>query len=341
MPLNGAAPTAGEVFDEMAGSGGSNNATAEFVSLLDTNTVDIDQAPFAAFDYNETEGGVDDHGGEEEVEEIDEGAYEQSQTKSEKSQRSKNYTILEDQILIRAWSAGSLDACTGTSQTTKRYWQRIEDQYFRMMAKYPNRTPCTFQSLQGCWDVIEPICSRLAACLEQARNAPPSGTVESDYDKIGQHRYKDMEASEGKFFKLENCWDLLKECEKWELIDKESPPKRGSLTNMDEDEDDDGPRNLNKPDVDKKTKEKMKREHESSSLREKIDVIVQSNDLMLLKSLEIKKELVEKKARKKQKNGSCSRKRGGAKRPLRREEHAPLKTKPCPSCSPKRTRSSQ
>ena len=56
-----------------------------------------------------------------------------------------------------------------------------------------------------------------------------------------------MEASESKNFKLENCWELLQKCEKWKLIDKESPPKTGSLTNMDEDEDDDGPRNLNKP----------------------------------------------------------------------------------------------
>ena len=93
---------------------------------------------------------------------------------------------------------------------------------------------------------------------------------------------------------------MLQKCEKWKLIDKESPPKRGSLTNMDEDEDDDGPRNLHKPDDDKKTKEKMKRKQESSSLREKIDAMVQSNELMLLKSLEIKKELAEKKARKKQ-----------------------------------------
>ena len=42
---------------------------------------------------------------------------------------------------------------------------------------------------------------------------------------------------------------------------------------MDEDEDDDGPRNLNKPDGDKKTKEKMKREQEASSLRKKIDAM--------------------------------------------------------------------
>ena len=49
-----------------------------------------------------------------------------------------------------------------------------------------------------------------------------------------------------------------------------------SLKNMDKDEDDDGPRNLNKPDGDKKTKEKIKREHEASSLRDKIDAMVQS-----------------------------------------------------------------
>ena len=75
---------------------------------------------------------------------------------------------------------------------------------------------------------------------------------------IAQHRYKDIEASEGKFFKLEHCWELLQKCEKWKLIDKESPPKRGSLTNMDEDEDDDGPRNLTKPDGARKTKEKRR-----------------------------------------------------------------------------------
>ncbi|KAE8819172.1 Lactation elevated protein 1 [Hordeum vulgare] len=90
-------------------------------------------------------------------------------------------------------------------------------------------------------------------------------------DKLAQQQYKDLEASVGNFYKLEHCWDMLKDRENWTLIDKESPSKRGSLTNMDEDEDDDGPRNLNKPDGDKKTKEKIKREHEASSLRDKID----------------------------------------------------------------------
>ena len=119
------------------------------MNLLDTNAVDIDQAPFEPFEYSETEAGVDDHGCADELEEIKAEAFEQSQAKTRKSIRSKNYTILEDQALIQAWSVVSLDACTGTSQTAKRYWQRIEDQYFRIMKNYPNRTPRTFRSLQG------------------------------------------------------------------------------------------------------------------------------------------------------------------------------------------------
>ncbi|KAE8806594.1 Lactation elevated protein 1 [Hordeum vulgare] len=114
--------------------------------------------------------------------------------------------------------------------------------------------------------------------------------MESDNEKIAQRRYKDMEASKGKKIKLEHCWEMLKDCDKWKLIDTESPPKRGSLLNMDEDEDNDGPRNLNKPDGDKKAKEQNKREHEASSLRDKIYAMVQSNELMLAKYLEAKIE---------------------------------------------------
>ncbi|KAE8785740.1 putative galacturonosyltransferase 14 [Hordeum vulgare] len=138
---------------------GSNNATTKFMNMLDTNAVDIDQASFEPFNYNETDGGVDDHGAADELEEIEAEAFEQSQAKGGKSQRSKNYTILRDQALIQAWSAVSLDACTGVSQTAKRYWQRIEDQYFRIMKKYPNRTARTFRSLQGRWENIKPMCN--------------------------------------------------------------------------------------------------------------------------------------------------------------------------------------
>ena len=85
------------------------------------------------------------------------------------------------------------------------------------------------------------------------------------------------------------------------MIEKESPPKRGALTKMDDDdEDEDGPRNKNKPDGNKKAKDKIKREVEASSLRDKIDHMVKSNEALAIKTLEEKKELVEKKAQEKQ-----------------------------------------
>ncbi|KAE8780574.1 galacturonosyltransferase 14 [Hordeum vulgare] len=84
MPFNDGAPPTREVFDEMAGSGGSNNATTEFLSMLDTNVVDIDQASFEPFDYNEMDDDVDDHGAADELDEIEAEAFEKSQAKSGK-----------------------------------------------------------------------------------------------------------------------------------------------------------------------------------------------------------------------------------------------------------------
>lgn len=75
---------------------------------------------------------------------------------------------------------------------------------------------------------------------------------------------------------------------------------------MDEDdEEDDGPRNLNNPDGDKKTKEKIKREREASTLRDKIDSMLQSNEVLLAKSLDAKIEMAEKKSREKQEDVNC------------------------------------
>ena len=132
---------------------------------------------------------------------------------------------------------------------------------------------------------------------------------------------------------------MLQKCDKWKLIDKESPPKRGSLTNMDEDEDDDGPRNLHKPDGDKKTKEKMKREQEASSLREKIDAMVQSNEAMLLKLLEIKKELAKKKAKEKQEKWQILKEEGLCKAGIEERRARAAENKSMSCCSPKRIRS--
>ncbi|KAE8780546.1 Lactation elevated protein 1 [Hordeum vulgare] len=59
------------------------------------------------------------------------------------------------------------------------------------------------------------------------------------------------------------------------------------------DDDDDGRRNENKPDGNKKAKEKIKRGSEASRLHGKIDTMVQLNEVLVIKTLKTKKELAE------------------------------------------------
>ncbi|KAE8792694.1 Lactation elevated protein 1 [Hordeum vulgare] len=253
-----------------ATSNGFHNATAEFVHLLHDNTVGIEQALVGYYGYNVSNGDVHDHTKEKDgIMKVDKATFDQKQAKN--GARSKNYTPLEDQIFIKAWEVVSLDATISTDQT-------------------------------GRWDIIKPVCSRWIACSQQVRNAPPSGTVESYYEKNTRERYKDMEASCGRSFNLEHCWKLLQHSQKWKLIEKKkSPLKKVPLTEMDDDEEvDDSPRNKNKTHEDNKAMNKIKRESEASSLGDKIDIMMQPNKVLVIKTLEMKKKLAEKKAQEKQ-----------------------------------------
>ena len=106
--------------------------------------------------------------------------------------------------------------------------------------------------------------------------------------------------SKGKSFAFEHCWVLLKNSEKWKVRDKEAPPKRGAFTVLDDDEDDEGGRNKGRPDGNKKAKENMKMDSEASSLRDKIDHMVKSNELMVTMTIEAKKELAMKRSQEKE-----------------------------------------
>ncbi|XP_048550715.1 uncharacterized protein LOC125530352 [Triticum urartu] len=180
-------------------------ASSDYAALLEVNAVNNENAPLEDYVYDKMDGGV--HGGgdeEDELQEIEGEVFEASQTATY-SKRSKSYTQIEDEVLIRAWEAVSLDAIHGTDQTGKRYWQMIEDKFFRLMPRNVEPTPRTYRPLQGGWDVIKAAVSRWCGCLEQVYNAPPGGTNEADWDKIAAARYRDMPASRGQPFAFEHC----------------------------------------------------------------------------------------------------------------------------------------
>ena len=114
--------------------------------MLNEVAVNVDEVPLGHFGYNETDGGVDVGGDDEEVEEV----YESSQ--GIKRSRAVNYTAAEDEALIMAWESISLDSIHGADQTGKWYWQRVEDKFFKLMSCNGTTVPRTYRALQVCWE---------------------------------------------------------------------------------------------------------------------------------------------------------------------------------------------
>ncbi|XBI88500.1 hypothetical protein VPH35_026465 [Triticum aestivum] len=316
-------PAAHEMFEEMT-------TPSSFMDLLQNTKVDLGALPLEPFrvgdDLEEKEEDEEDEGDdEEEVAEIGEEAFSAA---SRPHARSTNYTEAEDVLFVRAWAAVGMDATTGTDQTGKRYWQRIEDVYCRIKPKNSGFIHRTFRSLQGRWELIKPACAHWSAAMYQVRDAPPSGTVESDYDTIAGMRYKEMAASKGKPFPFKHVWSILQTRDKWKLRDQETAPKKSAMLRMDDSEDEEE-RNLEKPKGNKKGKLRLKMEEEASSLREKMDHMMKAREELTTKTLETKLLITEKK--KEVKLAQVEAKREETKRKAELEERM-IKLKEAKAC---------
>ena len=84
----------------------------------------------------------------------------------------------------------------------------------------------------------------------------------------------------------------MKDSEKWSLRDNESPPKKGSLVNLEDDDEEDEPpkggRNKGKPDGNNKEKERIKRTSEAVLMRDQMSAIFKAKEKIFAKHLETK-----------------------------------------------------
>jgi hypothetical protein len=179
--------------------------------MLNDAFVDIDSPPLADYDdYNDDmeEGLEGDEFGEDkdaigkdegDLQEIEEGAFDGAVAKAKgRAIRISNYTEFDDVILTKAWEAVSMDVVTGTDETGKRYWQHIEDKFFKLMPPLSSTPTRSYHSHQGRWDSIKTVCNQWAGCIEAVRNSPPSGTNAGDLD--AQTRYREIPGLKGKPF---------------------------------------------------------------------------------------------------------------------------------------------
>ncbi|KAM0895252.1 hypothetical protein ACQ4PT_023970 [Festuca glaucescens] len=274
---------------------GSRGALASFVNMLESSAVDIESSPLPAFDevYEAEEG--------EEIKEVEEEAFDEAVAagvKAGASKRSANDTEKEDIALLNACESIFLDAVTSNDQSRNKYWQQIEDKFHQLRPKTSEGASRTMRSLQGRYSTIKKCCSRWAACLEQVKNNPTSGATIDDFDRIAQQRYKDMKASENRFFTLHHCWKILENSENWKLRDQEAPPSRnGAPIALDDDSDDapGGGRNKGRPDGRRQVKLEVKRRAEQERLTSKIEEMMNVKQRIAQEQLQTRKELAEKK----------------------------------------------
>ena len=91
---------------------------------------------------------------------------------------------------------------------------------------------------------------------------------------------------------------------------RDQEPKKGEIRVEDDSGDEEGGRNKNKPEGNKKYKERMAKQLEATSLREKLDEMVKSNEIISAKTLEAKQQLAEKKAQERKEKWEVLREEG-------------------------------
>ena len=114
-------------------------------------------------------------------------------------------------------------------------------------------------------------------------------------DRIADARYRDMAGSKGKSFTMRHCFDVLQHLPKWKLRDEEVAPKKAAMVALDDTEDEKDGRNADKPEGNKKAKERMRLEGEDALLRDKIDQMMKSKEVIATKTLETKRVIIERK----------------------------------------------
>ena len=99
-----------------------------------------------------------------------------------KSQRTKNFSVEEDKLIVSVWLNTSKDAITGNEQQGGALWQKIL-QYFELHGG--NQEECSQSSIKSRWTDINAKCSKFVGFYSQIERLRQSG-----HTKQNNVRYK-------------------------------------------------------------------------------------------------------------------------------------------------------
>jgi hypothetical protein len=87
--------------------------------------------------------------------------------------KGKNWSSLEDKVLIESWANTSLDGVVGADQHSDSYWARITEYYNQH--KNPTWQLRNVASVNGRYTTISSATSKFCGCLQQVLNRNQSG----------------------------------------------------------------------------------------------------------------------------------------------------------------------
>ena len=94
-----------------------------------------------------------------------------------KSQRTKNFSVEEDKLIVSAWLNTSKDAITGNEQQGGAFWQRIL-QYLNLYGG--NHEEHSQSSIKSRWTDINAKCSKFVGFHSQIERLRQSGHTEQN-----------------------------------------------------------------------------------------------------------------------------------------------------------------
>lgn len=104
-----------------------------------------------------------------------------------KGSEGANFTVGEDETMVKAWQAVNLDPNTWDEQAGATYWNRIYDHFRRNNISDFHRSQ---SSVTHRWQTISASCIKWASNLEQVERLNPSGANAQDKVNIAQRLYK-------------------------------------------------------------------------------------------------------------------------------------------------------
>ncbi|KAG0552971.1 hypothetical protein BDA96_01G554700 [Sorghum bicolor] len=135
----------------------------------------------------------------------------QDEVQARNPKRTKNFTIHEDEQLVKSWLNVSLDPVKGVDQSRTTYWKRIHEHFHTHKDFSSDRSQ---GSLMNRWSGIQHDVNLFAGCLSKIEGRNQSGVTIDDKqaDALKMFIREDKQHRQIPYM---HCWKLLKGQAKW------------------------------------------------------------------------------------------------------------------------------